>query len=502
MEELTWVSNSQQSKSGNVKITKTITMVDPSNLIVTVLSSNVKSSGVLYPSSDRKMYVIFTYHSIQGEVHPRLLVYNLNGQAGKHVIISCRVIGFDKVSDIAVGLVEDSSLFEKEYYKRLVKWESHTDFEEGERTVVIGDSNVYGPHMKSFGVMKNNKFYGTNSLLLVRSCLVENIPSSSGGSGSGVFVCRRGATHFAGIVTSQLDNENNTVTVCVHPELVLVIIAQIIETGKLLGSVDDIYNSSTVIKRGYKKSFLGLLYQYINIDTLLGVPSLKTLSQSSRYTYGGILVTDFVHGYDTQKRDFITDKTYPFTQNDIRLITILQSSRIYDIFYAYRLPIILTDISYQKYNPDKKTYRPFVDKLGQFDYQVGLTEFDYFADYASPITLRYVYLDGVDWVHTQETLYPSTVQYTDEDGGIVLQSNLELPYPLYGLEDVGSVKYLKAESSFTSVSSLLKASTSARLSKNVTTKVPTTKIPTTNAVTLVKVNKVTSSRLPTSALKR
>lgn len=459
-ENLAWISKGTNRSSGTLSFQKNPQFTDPSDLVVTILSSDDRTScGVLYPSKDGNMYLIQTYHSVVGDIETQVLVYNVNGKQGNHVILPFVMIGVERTSDIAVSVCTTPSVFDMQYYRTQVSWATTEDIEDGEGVVVVGDSDIHGSHLKSFGVVKKTVFFGSGDTMMVKSRLIDNVSCNSGGSGSGVFVNRRGISTFIGIVSSRLSEDDYTnVTVAVHSKLVLTITVKIIQNWKTLtGGIPqylNLFQTSQLLKRSYKKAFLGVLHTNVTIATLNTFPSLRDLSRKdSRYSFGGILITAFIHGFDKGTESFMTDAIDTIGPNQVRVQSILQDSIMYASFITNGLPILLIGITYKKWDPAKNMYVSVNEKLGQFPDQVGLSEFNLYADPDSPITLSYYINQDQVWNYQEETLTPTPVTYTDEDFNEVTQSNLAYPYPLYGLEQIGKVQFLVASSTFTPITS-------------------------------------------------
>jgi hypothetical protein len=456
METISWISKGTTTNSGTLHYTVAQQAMEPSDLVVSILSQGRRSTGILFPSkTDNNIYLIQTYHSCTGDITPRVLVYNLNGVRGKHVIVPFTIIGVERTSDIAVGICTLSSMLDFQYYHNLVKWDAaNDDALDGECVLVVGDSDLHGPHLKSLGVIKRRLFFGSGNNVFVKSTLIDNVPCTEGGSGSAVFFNRRGIPHFVGMVNSSLTSaDGKSVTIAIHNDVVLHIVRKAIINWNASnnGSLSNInyFTVSNTIKRSVTKAFLGVLHEYVTLDTLTTFPSLAALTTSTdaSYSYGGVLITAFVRGFDKNTGDFLTDIVTYVEPNQVLVHSAIQASQMYATYSTNQLPVLLTSVRYKKWN----SFDYQVDILGQNPGQVGLGEYEIYGDPSSPVTLYYYVYNNSTWQFQEETLVPTSVTYTDEDMGTVEQSDLAYPYPLYGLEQVGSAQYLMAVSKFSAI---------------------------------------------------
>jgi hypothetical protein len=192
------------------------------------------------------------------------------------------------------------------------------------------------------------------------------------------------------------------------------------------------YVIANKIKRGFRyRHYLGIRQQYMDIRLFSTMPTLRSLPN-----IGGIMITSFIHGFDTVSGSYILDSGRPMTATDIKVYSALQGSEVYNDFYRYGFPIVMTSVQFA----NGTRY-----EVGQYNQQVGVGDFIYDANrsFDEPFTIGYYfYRDGKVWEYKEVSMNPSIVTYRDENGYPVTQLNTEFPYPLYGFEETGIIQFI------------------------------------------------------------
>lgn len=414
--------------------------------VVTLLSRGRRSMGFLYADDDG-IYIVTTLRGISGDTCPLVLLPDVNGKLGHHVLLVFNVIGFERSSDIAVlkydpmygqnnGFVLDSLFLRNIRFPR--PQFAIPTFQVTQKVYITGMSDI-GNTFTTQATVQTTPFFGTGKGIRCRGLLVAPAVSEDC---MGAPVIDQDTGIFIGLVSSTYDE---TLTYVVDATLVNSVILWIQRhwnESELSYVSSSPYVISNMIKRGFQhRSYLGITHEFVSFDSLSTLPALKALP-----SFGGILLTGFIHGFDTVNGKYILSPTQPISQTDIKVYSVVQGSEMYNDFFASNNPLVLKSITYTKKINPFATSGETTDILGQFNYQLGLSDFNFFTAYpfdGQAFSIKYYVLySGSTWTEKEETFTPSPVTYRDESGNLVTQSNADFPFPLYGLEELGSVQYL------------------------------------------------------------
>lgn len=438
----------------------------PKANIVSVISQGRRSGGLLvaldyggwYEDSNvprPNLYLLATYHSVEGDMTPQVLVHSVNGVEGKNVILTFKVIGIERSSDVIVGLYDstygsnDNFMLDYDYYAASLNWSRLTPVFTGDYVVAVGESSVFGSRVITYGQVKNAEYPGHGDNVLVR-CRLLSISSLEGASGSPVF--RQSDGEFIGMINARfISDDTYSISAAIDSDLLSFIAEYMIRTWwsgpGMTPAANDIYEVSASIKRGFEKTYLGIIHELVSIESLADYPTLDALWRVEGATYGGILVNGFIHGYDTIKKEYITEPNHPFIATDIKTYSVLHGTNMYNLFYTTKHPIVIKSITYQKWNilDPQASGTEVTQELGEFDSQVGLSDFFFYGEW-EPFSMQYYYLqNSSQWILVEESFVPRDVVYRTEDGNQLIQLNVGFPYPMYGIEEVGSIQFLSSK---------------------------------------------------------
>ena len=189
------------------------------------------------------------------------------------------------------------------------------------------------------------------------------------------------------------------------------------------------------------KRWLGIKCYYYN-------PTLKFPNIGSLNYTGGLVIDDFIIGFDYTLSQFVTGYRDNSTQNIIPINTPLINTKMYNKFIQNnRVPIVLKSMTL--YDNIQSIYSKFY--LGKFSGQVSYSHLVYgiapignfpadpkytntFINLYGDITLEYYYFNGLKWVLDVETIGGSTPEYyneyDDRIGHSYYQHQNEFPFTL------------------------------------------------------------------------
>jgi len=188
---------------------------------------------------------------------------------------------------------------------------------------------------------------------------------------------------------------------------------------------------------------LGVVCSYFNRATCTKFsPSLQSLP----YT-GGLIVQDFILGFNFVTNTYITDAVDLSQQNSIQINTPLLKSTIYKTFVNNgKNPLVFKSLSY--FNGILSQYTTF--HFGKYSNQVSYSKMTYgftpignepvsgyvssFKQFYPTVIIEYYWYDGAKWRLSTETVGGNDSDnyniYTDTLGNKYLQHQFEFPFIL------------------------------------------------------------------------
>jgi len=458
---------------------ETLSVLKNSDLIINATANiysstgGTLSSGFLYSNNDGNIYLICCYHIISDSQNLNVLrasfglSSNVNNVPSKTTTAEFRIIGYDIMSDIIVGLFDPTLPYNSTFNVDLSKYEtvgltSSYSLNNGESVFFIGNIGALGNNSLISGNVMNTNYFGTlsstfeigdpDSILLTSS-------SVSGLSGSPIWIGNPEATDqiltCVGMVNSKLRAANDVVTFTqgIQAKIMVNVINNIIGNWFYFTTNPKFSNNSILIsyllKISSQKSWLGTTCSYFSGSTSTAkFPVLSNLP----YT-GGLIIEDFILGLNLVQKSFIKDVMMLGEFSAIKLNTPLLNTKIYQRYIeSSKSPIVIKSLSY--FNGLTSEYNKFY--IGRYGNQVSFGSFTYgfLPLLAAPLNIpdadsylfainsvypqliiEYYYFDGGKWVLETESVGGTDASnystYTDSYGNKFYQNNFVLPYILY-----------------------------------------------------------------------
>ena len=405
-------------------------------------------------------YIVTTYHSLfDGEeqfyIYASFQKTDLSSLETLSFTAQFHVVGIDRISDIVLARFEESlafnvsngitnSSFDYLYPQLLENSLSITRaVEEGDEVYTIG--NVTNNSVQSIqkGYVMNGLTNGSiNDTFRPPTFLIDSYLSSAV-SGSPVFSRKDKISPYqiVGMVKDKLTDSpqtyfaiNSTTIYSLTKSMNLVYV------NESLTNPNDTVSINRVISNNTGQYFLGIIgtkYYYRlypangSIPEYSKYPSLQNLNIT-----GGILVTDFILGYDFIMKNVITTAKDLNKRNIFKIEGPLLNSQIYDRFLKTNNPILLYEMTY--FDSVQSNYQTI--QLGKYSNQRPLSEYLYgianiatFLSYDESgklqtknqygmVNIGYYWYNGQEWVYDEELIGGNGpewyVTYNDRNGNV------------------------------------------------------------------------------------
>jgi len=417
-------------------------------------------TGFLYNNTDgtNKIYLITCYHINENTYNNNTIFasFELVDPSSDSEIVTTtalfRIIGYDIYSDILVGLYDETLQYNvinsvnMTPFQRIAVNFNYT-LKSGITLVSVG--NLGFENNKSYveGTVVDPIYTGNfyeYSLPIPDSILIE-LNGTKGFSGAPLFAIAEDKSLICvGMINGTFINYDQY-TIGITGFTFNIIVNKIIETWNNYSQtfINDIVNLNYFLKNIVTKRWLGIVGSYFNnILTTSNFNSTKNFPLN-----GGIVVSEFILGYNFVNNSFVTDILELSNQEIFRINTPLLNTTMYRRFVDNnKEPIIITSITfYDGIKSDfKKSY------LGKFSSQESYSKLMYglspigskpISGYTNEtrslypnIIIDYYYYNGKDWIPESITVGGNSSdkynEYTDPLGYKYYQHQFEIPITL------------------------------------------------------------------------
>lgn len=410
--------------------------------------------GFLYSfPNDDATYLVTVHHLIK-KYRDQRYIYGIFEEDDKVVIAQFKIIGYDIVTDILVGVYDHTLNF------NIVNNVDLTNFPAivinynyltlvSETISMIGNIGYDDNLSYIDGKIINTKYsggfnIGNSADTIPESILIQSlgVPGMSGSPvlrgdplGSSIMEC-------VGMVVGGLKTTAQ-VTVAIEGFLLANIVTRIINNWNLYIVVPNITNQATVdnfVKNGFPKSWLGITNQY-NHPIIAG-----TYKELANLTYtGGLLITNFIIGFNVRDEAFVYSANDLVDRNVIKFTGPLLNTQLYNRFITNgSVPLVIVSIAYF----DSMTATFIKSSIGKFGKQEPYSNFvygnSYIASYPlsgnyynhfkfeyAPIRIEYYYYNGESWIFDTESVGGNDddwyITYSDNAGNNYYQHLFEFP---------------------------------------------------------------------------
>ena len=459
---------------------KSLSVKKNSDLVIngtaSIYSATGLCSGFLFSNGNGNIYLITCYHIIKDAANMNILrasfgiTSNIDNEQSPTTTAEFVVIGYDAMADIAIAYFDPNLSFNSTFKIDLSPYQTFnltTSYElnKGDSVFYIGNIGNITTNPVIKGNVMNQKYAGLlDDTFNIGSpdSIVLDSPSASGLSGSPIWLGDPNGTDgnitCVGLVNSRLNIDNDIVsfTQGIQAKIIVNIVSNTIGNWNYFQAVPK-FSSNPILIEYLKalnspKSWLGITCSYYNGRfSTQKYPFLNNLP----YT-GGLVVENFILGFDFITKEFITNVNKLGEFSSIKLNTPLLNTKMYKKYIdSSKLPVVIKSISY--FNGLTSEYNKFL--LGRYGNQqsygsltygllpvknglMTLPDFPDADEYLFPIyqvyptiTIEYFYYNGGNWVLETEEIGGTDSSfysvYKDGYGNKFRQHNFQLPYILY-----------------------------------------------------------------------
>jgi hypothetical protein len=449
---------------------------DVANSIATIMTETGSATGFLFtggPEFDivdgkKQLYIVTCYHlferSLNKNVMRAVITYDdgtLSYGESKTLTLEFKTIGYDMFTDLCVGLYDADLDYNKIFNSNLnvdlipkLKIYKEERIKMGDTIGTIG--NIASDDNLSYleGSVIDPKYVGTftdSYMLGIPASILAEIHSAKGMSGSPMFVFRNNEYRCVGMINSGMGPENQYALGISGFNMNLVVnntISRWFVYGPLYKSNIKLLNF--FIKDGYPKRWLGARCSYYHQKV---TPSKFKAFNNFNYN-GGLVLEDFVLGFNYINKTFIYDTLELSKQGAVEFKSALINTKMYEKFiYSSRTPIVIKSIYFFE-NVHSNTSRYFMGKYGN---QVGLDVITYGLGQVSTvlnepgftnrvrrqyptIEIEFYYYDGNEWKLDKEKVGGNTPDWylttTDPIGNKFYEHRFDVPSVLIPYIDV------------------------------------------------------------------
>ena len=454
-----------------------ITPIDTAtNGIVTVNCDGLSASGFLvdgskdFGSDGIGLYLVTCYHLIQNRSNKNFLFASIVIKNNTRVL-QFRVTGYEIYADICVAVydpdTEYNKIFNSDVDIDLIS-KIEIDFDnvtkKGDKVLVIGNLYYDNDLSSLTGTIMDNHYVGSfesRFVLGMPDSIQLSINPTPGMSGSPLLKGDYSSGEklkCIGMVNSS-SGYKNQFTLAVSGFMLHLIVGNIIGNTTVLKPLftNDIIRYNFLIKDAFPKRWLGISASYYHLTL-----SAKKNPVFINFPFNsGIIIHDFIIGFNTLTNKFIYDVLELSKQNVIRLNTPLIGSTMYNKFIgSSKTPLVIKSIlmldntygNYSKFDVgnygNQIPYNLITYRMAQVGTKLNDSKYTNRTKrlYES-IEIEYYYFNGLQWVLAVETIGANTdnwyIDTTDNLGNIFHQHRFDFPTILIPYIDVYHNQFIK-----------------------------------------------------------
>ena len=393
-------------------------------------------TGFLFKiAGENDIYVMTCYHVVEGNSNLDIMNISLNDNNHSNIIAACRIIGYNSFADICVGKFDETLDFNIVNHINLSKLQTFNP-------ILLSGENINVDKNAVLLYVGNLSSDSDNAIL--KGPIIENHYSGSFtkkfiiGAPDSILIDTTTCSGFSGSPTFLEKSPNNFQLVGMYNAQHNVgdtVFAHIIQASYLYTMAINIIGSwnsysviyannkillSYIVKISTPLTWLGTCMSYFN-----PIISVKKYKQLVNLNYnGGVLIENFIYGFDLVKKVFVTDTKLIGRFNNINLETPLLNTLIYKRYIeSSKSPIVIKSISF--YNSITNEYKAV--NFGTYGNQESFAVFAHgykpisqtlldktkfpgknfiFRAYNTfqEIKINYFYYNGAEWVNEDEII--------------------------------------------------------------------------------------------------
>lgn len=406
-------------------------------------------------NNTNQIYLVTCYHFIEDKTKETIFAncYYKND----NIRLMFKIIGYDIHTDICIAMYDHNldyniAFFPENQYDitnklHLLELYDNLELYTGQDIYTIGNTGLIDNDSYMSGKIMDANYCGNfvqEFILSSPPCILTNIHIALGQSGSPLLIQDKvdNKLKCVGIINAKLGDEyqfsfgitshllNKIINNCLNNWFNLI---------EKYGN-NDIENIYYNIQDIFQKKWFGAVFQYFNMNT-------SDLPEFNSFSYNqGILIKDFILGFNLKEKQFIYNYDKLRDQNVVKINTPLLNTRMYQryLYSANNVPIILKSIKlfdsingeYKTFQLGKNNEQSSIDILTYGLKEMSTTMNDtkytniYLRHYDS-ITLSYYYYNGGIWMLDTEEVGGNDSswynEYADNFGHSFKQHKFEFP---------------------------------------------------------------------------
>ena len=423
------------------------------------------ASGFLYSGSSysivkgkKQVYLVTCYHVIAHSQNKNSINASVNyfdSIQNKQVThqLAFLIIGYDIFSDVVVGLYDptlDYNIqFNSDFHINgvpVIDIDGMANPQKNDSVYAIGNIGKIATNVTIEGKLMDNQYrgdYSTTFVLGIPDSYLINFNVEPGISGSPIF--QDGNNNCIGMIVGTI-GEKSQYSMGLHPFYLSAIAFNAIEKWYAFHRTFANYSIKTLnffIKDIFQKKWLGTKCKYYSENAKSIHPALNNFNLTS-----GLIVTDFIIGYDKTTCKFITNTLDLDKYNVVSLDTPLLNTKMYERFILNkRVPIIIESIlGFENVDSDfdyftlgiknkQYGYNVITYDLSQIESVKNDSKYINVVKRSFPVlSITYHHYNGNTWVKDTETVGGNTPdwynEYTNDNGQLIHQHKLEFPHTL------------------------------------------------------------------------
>lgn len=463
-----------------IAINSTVLVYDDTN--------NIYQTGFLIYTTlpSNNFFVLTAQHGItSNNIFFKCIIQNVNS-SGKSKSLIFDLIGYDVISDLAIGLYypskNDGFVLDPVLQDTLLFNLDPRSYTIGNAITYIGSIVDVEISSVSKGTVSDNHFGGFNDgIPIPESFLLDGFKFTSM-EGSPVVDIDGNVVAMISRKASET-NEYSPVIALSSSVMFVVWSDYYGEYFNLTPAQQNDYNFMTnFLKHGFNVTYTGVKINYLGTGLFKRYPELETLlptlapseipvysspdgqtinvvyvSTPSLQTICGMVIEDFIYALNLKTGELIYDPKQYINNYIVRLFNPFAQTQLFKNFYANskKYPVLLLGVSYldlYKSFPAKQDIYTTIS-IGKFYNQNTYGQFKYdsywfghgnwqtdangnfLQTYYVPFTFYYVYFLNGNWVFNTEYVMPTTVTYFDAYKNAQIPLPIfDIPEPLWGLE--------------------------------------------------------------------
>jgi hypothetical protein len=438
------------------------------NSIIKVSSDDNQGTGFLFNGGVNsgingvsQLYLVTCYHLIRDSPNQNTIFASVNyidvSKADPEQVcrqLQFKIIGYDIFSDVLVGLYDENLDYNKAYNSNLdisktptLSIDGMSYIRKNEEVYTIGNIGTFDSNTILSGKLMNNAYncdYNSTFYLGSPGSFLIQFNSEKGLSGSPIF--KKNTNECIGMINGSV-GENGKYTVSISNFYLSAIVNNSISRwftyGPRYEELKDYSSLSFFTGDSFPKKWFGVLCKYYNPLINYKWKSLNSLNYNS-----GLLVYDFVLGFNKTTNKFITNPSDLNKTNVMKIDTFLLKTKMYQKFIENsRNPIVIKSVlgfqniesDYDKFSfgldNNQYGYRTITYNTSQIKTIANAPGFTNATLRVYPLlTITYFYFDGIKWIETSEIVGGDTDEwynvYENDSGKKMKQHNIEFPLTL------------------------------------------------------------------------